>query len=140
MFYKIFIIFTLVLYCAACSSSNSLDDPMPIDVGDEFVQERLIEKLEAEKIHFEIINPTGLLVEQQDIQMVLFYSNQIMNNLVPMDRSISLAPPYRSRLVRLLEENDIRYEEIRAFNGIWIIWEESDAETVEDLIEHVMGP
>lgn len=113
---------------------------MPFDVGDEVLQEKLTERLESEGIPYKIINPTGIMVEESDAKMVLFHANQVTNELIPFDRSISIMPPYRTQLIRLLDENDIQYDEIRAFNGIWIIWQESDVEMVEKLIERVMSP
>lgn len=140
MFYKSPITLLSFLCCIACSSGEKFENPVPFDVGDEVLQEKLIERLESERIDYEIINPTGIIVEESDGKIVLFHANQITNELIPFDRSISIIPPYRTQLIRLLDENDIQYDEIRAFNGIWIIWEESDAEMVEKLIERVMDP
>lgn len=140
MFYKIPIIVLSFFWCIACSSGEKFENPVPFDVGDEVLQEKLIERLESEEIDYKIINPTGIIVEESDGKMVLFHANQVTNELIPFDRSISIMPPYRTQLIRLLDENDIQYHEIHAFNGVWITWEERDAEMVEKLIERVMSP
>jgi outer membrane murein-binding lipoprotein Lpp len=127
-----------LLILAGCSSSQQIENPVLINLGDITVQEQLTKKLERHDVDYQKIDEISIRVSEDDAQIVVLYANQIQNSIIPFDRSTSLAQPYRSRFIQLLERNGISYEKRQLFNSTWIIWKEQDSSQVERLIEEAV--
>ena len=125
----------VILLSSGCNNAGKINDSIPLNTQDRVIQERLLVKLNEKSIDYEIVSETSIMVSKEDASQVLIHVNQISNSIIPFHRSAAMAQPFRDRLIRLLEDNEIEFEEVYVFGQHWIIWPENNSGQVKELVE-----
>ena len=117
-----------------CSQSPTPTNTIPLVTGHSQITDRIIEELKENNDWYRVINKTTVEIEYPPKQYIIDLTESEINKIVPKGRSRTFPDKLHKDVIRELSSNKINYKLVYFGNDEYIVWDEKDTNTIENII------
>lgn len=118
-----------------CSDVQEPVNTVPVRSGHEDIANALVKELAKNGDWYRMIDKTTIEIKDPPPGYVVSVLEEKTLEILPTGRSLSIGVVFRDRVYDRLSENGIKYRLIEFDNEEWIVWDENDSKSVEDIID-----
>lgn len=132
---KLVHIFVMSFLVSGCSIDGTPDETIPMKLGSKSITDSVKKKLDENGVWYRELSSETLEVEVPVPNELIQLINSESKNILPDGRHGGLHKSVYKEVLGELSARDIPYELVVFDGSNWLVWEESDAEEVQSVLD-----
>ncbi len=132
------VIVAIALLVLGCGPEPRISERVAMPTGNPDLRGQLLSELDRRGIWYNELNESQIEIERENTGVVGELFDDMIENVLPKDRSFSPAPEVLSALIEALDNEGVVCDSVRVFEMVWLVCDKDDMPFVDETLTRIV--